>query len=181
MSEHEPKPDAAQVAMELAEIIANGAEPSSSVVSNALVDAASDITALQEENRKQTFRADSNHRIMLNHAEASSAKSVEIQNLKAYIDKMTAEVQDAIGRERKRAEVAEKRALDNEARANAAEQRLKEAVKVLEPFASVIEDYDPWKEGDDTQGTLVIGSVTDYRLTLGHLRAARAFIKEAGE
>jgi len=68
-----------------------------------------------------------------------------------------------------------------EARANAAEQRLKEAVKVLEPFASVIEDYDPWKEGDDTQGTLVIGSVTDYRLTLGDLRAARAFIKEAGE
>jgi len=52
---------------------------------------------------------------------------------------------------------------------------------VLEPFASVIEDYDPWKEGDDTQGTLVIGSVTDYRLTLGDLRAARAFIKEAGE
>jgi hypothetical protein len=68
-----------------------------------------------------------------------------------------------------------------EARANAAEQRLKEAVKVLEPFASVIEDYDPWKEGDDTQGTLVIGSVTDYRLTLGDLRDARAFIKEAGE
>jgi len=72
------------------------------------------------------------------------------------------------------------RTLAAEARANAAEQRVKEAVKVLEPFASVIEDYDPWKEGDDTQGTLVIGSVTDYRLTLGDLRAARAFIKEAG-
>jgi len=52
MSEHEPKPDMAQVAMELAEIIANGAEPSSSVVSNTLVDAASDITALQEENER---------------------------------------------------------------------------------------------------------------------------------
>jgi len=87
---------------------------------------ASVVTALQEEVRKHTFRADSNHRIMLNHAEASSAKSVEIQNLKAYIDKMTAEVKDAIGRERKRAEAAEKRALDNEARANAAEQRLRQ-------------------------------------------------------
>jgi len=116
MSEHEPKPVAWRYEIQ------HGPEGEAryawlykgdEMIATMKTHHASDITALQEEVRKHTFRAGSNHRIMLNHAEASSAKSVEIQNLKAYIDKMTAEVQDAIGRERKRAEAAEKRALDN--------------------------------------------------------------------
>ena len=141
---------------------------------------ASVVTALQEEVRKHTFRADSNHRIMLNHAEASSAKSVEIQNLKAYIDKMTAEVKDAIGRERKRAEAAEKRALDNEARANAAEQRLKEAVK-LARIAIACEKmmngaaiyFAADGEIDDAKKLKKSATIMGEQ--------ARAFIKEAGE
>ncbi|ODU36613.1 MAG: hypothetical protein ABS88_00030 [Sphingopyxis sp. SCN 67-31] len=48
--------------------------------------------------------------------------------------------------------------------------RLREA---LEPFAAVLDEYDPPDEDDATPATLVVGSVTDYSLDLGDFRAAR--------
>lgn len=45
--------------------------------------------------------------------------------------------------------------------------------EALEPFASILDVYDPADEDDATPATLVVGSVTDYSLTLGDLRAAR--------
>jgi len=183
MSEHEPKPVAYRYEIQ------HGPEGEASyawlykgdeMIATMKTHHASAVTALQGENRKQTFRADSNHRIMLNHAEVSSAKSVEIQNLKAYIDKMTAEAQDAIGRERKRAEAAEKRALENEARANAAEQKLKDAVK-LARIAIACEKmmngaaiyFAADGERDNAE------KLTKSATIMGE--QARAFIKEAGE
>lgn len=46
--------------------------------------------------------------------------------------------------------------------------------RALEPFAEVLDEYDPDDEHDETPATLVVGSVTDYSLTLGDLRRARA-------
>jgi len=70
------------------------------------------------------------------------------------------------------------RTLAAEARANAAEQRLKEAVKVLEPFASLEPNLALDPKDDDRE---VNNAVFDELPKWGHLRAARAFIKEAGE
>lgn len=145
---------------------------------------ASAITSLMEENRKETFRADSNHRAMLRHAEASSAKSVEIQNLKAYIDKMTGEVQDAIARERERAEAAEKRALNNEARAQAAEQKLAEAVKVMEQQSKALEPLSNavFNDNGEISVSYPVSFTSEHCIAAYFAdRAARCFIKEAGE
>ncbi len=56
----------------------------------------------------------------------------------------------------------------------ALEAKLAAAEKALEPFAAVLDDYDPEDENDFTPGTLVIGSATNYDITLGDLRKARA-------
>lgn len=50
-------------------------------------------------------------------------------------------------------------------------EKLREA---LEPFAEVLDDYDPDDEDDAMPATVTMGSVTDYSLTLGDFRAARA-------
>ncbi|TCQ80010.1 hypothetical protein EDF68_10355 [Ochrobactrum sp. BH3] len=60
----------------------------------------------------------------------------------------------------------------------ALETQLAAARKALEPFAAVLNDYDPENEGDFTPGTLVIGSVTNYEITLGDLRDARAALED---
>lgn len=54
------------------------------------------------------------------------------------------------------------------------EAKLSAAEKALEPFAAVLEDYDPDWEGDDVTAVLVVGSVTHYGITLGDFRQARA-------
>jgi len=64
-----------------------------------------------------------------------------------------------------------------EARANAAEQRLKEAVRVLEPFVRLDEGFIGQRTDED------IAQVTwtpngPHKITFGQIRAARAFIKE---
>jgi hypothetical protein len=64
-----------------------------------------------------------------------------------------------------------------EARANAAEQRLKEAVKVLEPFSCIGGEMSHSMKPDDHDAY----GYNDATVTFGHFRAARAFIKEAGE
>ena len=48
----------------------------------------------------------------------------------------------------------------------------------LEPFSIILDEYDPDDEDDETPATLVVGSVTDYSLTLGDLRRARVALKE---
>jgi len=75
-----------------------------------------------------------------------------------------------------------------EARANAAEQRMKEAVKALEPFADVADFVDEETQGFGMDDTLNIvmqdPEFPDFvikSLELGKFFAARAFIKEAGE
>ena len=57
-------------------------------------------------------------------------------------------------------------------RIRAAEADLVRARKALEPFAAVLDDFDPADEDDFTPGTFVAGSVTDYSLTLGDFRLA---------
>lgn len=57
----------------------------------------------------------------------------------------------------------------------ALELRLAEAERVIEPFADILSEYDPDDEDDFTPGTLVVGSVTNYDISLGDLRAARAW------
>lgn len=57
-----------------------------------------------------------------------------------------------------------------------AQEKLERAVEVLRPFSDVIEEYDPADENDGTPGTFVCGSLTDYSLCLGDLRAARDFL-----
>src|SRR6187399_135076 len=59
--------------------------------------------------------------------------------------------------------------LDALASARAENLRLREA---LEPFAAVLDEFDPDDEDDETPGTFVAGSVTDYSLTLGDFRRA---------
>ena len=79
-----------------------------------------------------------------------------------------------------------------EARANAAEQRLKEAVKVLEPFAAgrhdmrnthlldwLHEGYTHCKHGSEEWAQAYLNSAKDYIKAFEEV--ARAFIKEAGE
>lgn len=53
--------------------------------------------------------------------------------------------------------------------------------EALEPFASVLEQFDPTDEDDETQGTLVVGSTTDYGLTLGDFRRAFAALNPTSE
>lgn len=60
------------------------------------------------------------------------------------------------------------------AQIEALEAKLAAAEKALEPFAAVLEDYDPDWEGDDVTAVLVVGSVTHYGITLGDFRQARA-------
>lgn len=60
--------------------------------------------------------------------------------------------------------------------------KLEEAERALEPFATILEEYDPEDDDDNTPGTFVAGSVTNYELTLGDLRRARrtlASLREA--
>ncbi|UWF67337.1 MULTISPECIES: hypothetical protein [unclassified Brucella] len=64
-----------------------------------------------------------------------------------------------------------------EKKVEAIEAKLAVAQKALEPFAAVLEDYDPEDENDFTPGTLVIGSATNYDITLGDLRKARAVLE----
>ncbi|WP_025199072.1 hypothetical protein [Brucella sp. BO2] len=63
---------------------------------------------------------------------------------------------------------------DRKLRIEALEAKLAAVEKALEPFAAVLDDYDPEDEDDFTPGTLVIGSATNYDITLGDLRKARA-------
>lgn len=49
--------------------------------------------------------------------------------------------------------------------------------EALAPFAAVLDDYDPADEDDATPGTVVVGSVTDYSLTLGDFRLARSTLQ----
>lgn len=55
------------------------------------------------------------------------------------------------------------------------------ATEALEPFAAVLDDYDPEDEDDFTPGTLAVGSVTNYEITLGDLRRARAALTTEGQ
>ncbi len=71
------------------------------------------------------------------------------------------------------------RAAAAEARAQAAEQRVKEAVKVLEPFAAFDSVYDRNDDADPVMVALDDGR--SIRANVGDIRAARRFIKEAGE
>lgn len=64
-----------------------------------------------------------------------------------------------------------------EALRKALEIQLTAVRKSLEPFAAVLDDYDPVNEHDLTPGTLVIGSVTNYEITLGDLRKASATLE----
>ncbi|MDH0368019.1 hypothetical protein [Brucella anthropi] len=58
----------------------------------------------------------------------------------------------------------------------ALEAKLAAAQEALEPFAAVLEDYDPDWEDDDVSAVLVVGSVTHYGITLGNFRKARAVL-----
>jgi len=58
------------------------------------------------------------------------------------------------------------------------EAKLAAAEEALEPFAAVLEDYDPDWEDDDVTAVLVVGSVTHYGITLGDFRKARAVLGE---
>ncbi|KAB2684921.1 hypothetical protein [Brucella tritici] len=87
----------------------------------------------------------------------------------------------AIGKFNKRSEVLETKLaiaikLMDEARETkeALGAKLAAAEKALEPFAAVLEDYDPDWEDDDVSAVLVVGSVTHYGITLGDFRQARA-------
>lgn len=51
-----------------------------------------------------------------------------------------------------------------------------ETRQVLDTFAAVLDEYDPTEEADETPATLVVGSVTNYDLTLGDFRAARELL-----
>lgn len=53
--------------------------------------------------------------------------------------------------------------------------------EALEPFAAILDDYDPEDEDDFTPGTLVVGSITNYEITLGDLRRARAALTTEGQ
>ncbi|QNQ62479.1 hypothetical protein IB024_01600 [Brucella sp. 6810] len=55
--------------------------------------------------------------------------------------------------------------------------KLAAAEKALEPFAAVLEGYDPDWEDDDVTAVLVVGSVTHYGITLGDFRKARAVLE----
>lgn len=79
------------------------------------------VEGLEERLRSETFRADVNDKILTKHFEASQAKSVEIQNLKAYIDKTAKDVAETITEIRKRDVSVEQRM-----RAEAAEARISE-------------------------------------------------------
>lgn len=79
------------------------------------------VEGLEERLRSETFRADVNDKILTKHFEASQAKSVEIQNLKAYIDKTAKDVAETITEIRKR-DVS----VDQRMRAEAAESRIAE-------------------------------------------------------
>lgn len=73
---------------------------------------------------------------------------------------------------------ANKKAVLSERRTLAAESTLSKRVEdleaALEPFSEVLNDYDPDAEEDETPGTFTAGSVTNYDLTLGDFRRARA-------
>lgn len=95
-------------------------------------------------------------------ADALAALQEENERLKAERD-------DAADDARFAERIAAKREHDAEARAQAAEQRLEEAVKALEPFVPV---WDEWmdKRGDGEKSNM-------YRsCTFGQIRAARSFI-----
>lgn len=119
---------------------------------------ASAITALQEENKKLRGHLDA---LAMNDAGYASIKTYEA-----------------------RAEAAEARVAELEA-------RLAEAKKALEPFAATARYYDPGVRshgGDDDQGiasyaSWEVNDGADHSLTVGDLRAARAFLKsmETGE
>ena len=90
-------------------------------------------------------------------------------------------LQEEVGRLENLCMVLEAEKNAAEARANAAEQRLKEAVKVLEPFAHVAQLDIGEDEFDDDVFRPMSGQYARAELiNVGHLRAARAFIKETG-
>lgn len=134
------------------------------------------IAELERQLRAETFRADTNDKFLNDHFEASTAKGVEIQNLKAYIAKMTKEVAETIEQMRKRDVSVEQRARAEaaEARASALQALLDEVGEVIEPFAGyVVPDPDPNSVSGERFGT---------KPDLKAFRAARSLaakIKEA--
>jgi len=108
------------------------------------------------------------------------AKDARIAELKIRLKEADAEAcagRVISGRQKTLMADAAKVLRDTTTRAEAAEARLSKALEVMKPFADLATQYDP-PDGDDQD---LPWGLYQGDITLGHLRAARAFIEEQGE
>ena len=123
------------------------------------------ITAQAEEIERLRFSAGVTEKMLNTHFEASQAKSVEIENLRAYIDKAAKEVAATIAGIRERDVSVEQRM-----RAEAAEARVRELEGALKPFSRFagavfsrnFNKHDDIMELDPGDGDLIALSACDF-------------------